>query len=74
MDKVLDWLELNFEKSCENHDIDWNDGPNTRDDIQFALNVYDEAKEQKGSGVAWIASIIGFMLVRITAIIYKWRK
>ena len=44
------------------------------DDIQFALNVYDEAKEQKGSGVAWIASITGFVLVRITAIIYKWGK
>ncbi|TDI80632.1 MAG: hypothetical protein E2O80_06340 [Betaproteobacteria bacterium] len=71
MGKVLKWMGLNFEKSCQNHDIDWDNGPNTKDDIKFALSVYEEAKEQQGSSVAWIASIFGFLLVRSTAIVYK---
>ncbi len=69
--KVLKWMRLNFEKSCQNHDINWNDGPNTRDDIEFALSVYDEVKYQKGASWAWIVSLIGFILVRCTALVYK---
>ena len=60
VDKSLNFLKLNFEKSCENHDIDWE-----------ALSVYDEAREQKGAAVAWIAALFGFIMVRSTAIVYK---
>ena len=69
--KILEWLDLNFEKSCNTHDVDWDDGPNTRNDIQFALNVYDEVKEKKGASWAWFISLIGFLLVRCTAVVYK---
>jgi len=71
--KLLDWCGMNFEKSCKRHDHVWEPeygGPNTRDDIEFALNVYDEAKEQ-GSYVPWIYSSVGFVLVRLTAFVYK---
>lgn len=71
VDKSLNSLKLNLEKSCENHDIDWEDGPRTRDDINFALSVYDEAREQKGAAVAWFAALFGFIMVRSTAIVYK---
>ena len=69
--KVLDLLNLDFEKACENHDINWNNGPNTRDDILFSLNVYDLAKSQKGAIIAWWVGLIGCIMFRITAIIYK---
>jgi hypothetical protein len=71
VNKCLDFLSLNFEKSCKNHDIDWDDGPKTIDDIRFALSVYSEAKEQKGAGIAWLAALIGFIVVILTAIVYK---
>lgn len=69
--KALDWLEIDLEDSCENHDIDWEDGPHTVDDMEFALSVYKQVKEQKNSFLAGILSLTGFILVRITAIVYK---
>jgi len=71
--KLLDICEMNFEKSCKRHDHVWGPeygGPNTRDDIEFMLNVYDEAKEQD-SNWPWIYSSVGFVMVRITAFVYK---
>jgi len=67
----LDWLELDLEEACHNHDIDWDNGPNTRDDILFSLRVYDLVKEQKGAEWAWVVSLVGFVLVRCTAVVYK---
>lgn len=69
--KILIFLKLNLEKSCENHDIDWTEGPKTSDDIKFALSIYNEAREQKGPTVAWIVALVGFFMVRGTAIFYK---
>lgn len=71
MSDSLDWLELDLEEACHNHDIDWDNGPNTRDDILFSLKVYDSVKKQKNAGWAWIVSLVGFVMVRCTAVVYK---
>jgi len=68
---ALSWLGVNLEKSCGAHDLDWDDGPNTVDDIGFALSVYQEIKQQKGPALAGVMSLVGFVLVRLTAIVYK---
>jgi hypothetical protein len=67
----LDWLEVDVEESCHNHDIDWEDGPSTVDDIKFALNVYTQVREQKNPALAGFLSFCGFCMVRATAIAYK---
>ncbi len=64
-------LGVNLEEACRSHDVDWNDGPNTVDDIRFALKVYESVKDQKGPLLAGVMSAVGFLLVRITAIVYK---
>ncbi len=71
--RLLDACGMNFEKSCSRHDHVWEPeygGPNTRDDIEFMLNVYDQADEQD-SDWPWIYAGVGFILVRITALVYK---
>jgi hypothetical protein len=68
---ALKKLKIDVEESCEDHDIDWEDGPHTVDDMRFALNVYEEVRAQKGPFLAGIVSFIGFILVRLTAIVYK---
>jgi len=73
---ILDYFNLNFERSCARHDLVWSKkhgGPNTKDDIEFALNVYIQADEQY-SKYPWFWSLSGFILVRIGAIIYKGKK
>jgi hypothetical protein len=70
---ILDFLKLNFEQECQKHDIDWslkNGGPNTVDDIEFALRVYKKAKKTH-QRTAGIISFFAFIFVRITALIYK---
>lgn len=71
IDLCLIKLKLDLQDACENHDIDWEDGPNTVDDIKFALKVYESVKEQKNGFLAGIISFVGFIFVRVTAIIYK---
>jgi len=68
---TLDWLELDVEDSCHTHDVDWEDGPNTVDDIKFALSIYKQVKEQSNPLLAGVLSFLGFIMVRSTAIVYK---
>lgn len=69
--KTLDWFEIDLEESCHSHDINWDDGPHTVDDMKFAIGVYEQVKEQKNAFLAGIMSLVGFVLVRLTAIVYK---
>jgi hypothetical protein len=66
----LSKLKVNLEGPCSNHDLNWDDGPDTVDDIRFALDVYVEIRK-KSALLAGIMSLIGFILVRLTAIVYK---
>ena len=71
--KLLEWFDLDFEIECERHDKVWTPeygGPNTRDDLEFALNVYESADHQ-GSEHPWVWSLSGFISVRLTAFVYK---
>lgn len=68
---ALDWLEVDVEDSCHNHDVDWENGPDTVDDMRFAMNVYAQVREQKNPLLASILSFFGFLMVRATAIAYK---
>ena len=69
---TLKFFNIKIEKSCQRHDVNWEDGPDTVDDMQFALDVY---KELTGAGrhgaLAGFFSITGFLCVRLTAIAYK---
>jgi hypothetical protein len=72
MSWALRTFNIKIEKSCKNHDINWNDGPQTQDDIRFAADVYEELTEQdRHPFLAGIVCFIGFILVRLTAIAYK---
>jgi len=66
----LNGLNISLEGPCENHDVNWEDGPDTVDDIRFALDVYVEIRK-KSAFLAGIMALIGFILVRLTAIVYK---
>ena len=69
--ETLDWFDLDLEEECHKHDVDWDDGPDTADDIFFAVGVYDAVKKQKGFFWACVFSSVGFVLVRSTAIIFR---
>jgi hypothetical protein len=75
LSRLIAWsllkLDVNLEKPCSSHDIDWDDGPNTTDDIRFALSVYSQVKKQKNPLLAGLMASSGFVLVRLTAIVYK---
>ena len=68
---ALDRLELDLEDACHTHDVDWNDGPKTVDDLKFAMNVYQQVREQKSPAWASVIALVGFELARATAIVYK---
>jgi len=68
---ILDWLEIDLEDECHRHDIDWEDGPSTLDDIRFGIGVYHAVKDQKNVFLAGFLSLAGFAMVRGTAIAYK---
>lgn len=74
LSSCIEWcllkLRIDLDEACENHDINWNDGPDTVDDIRFALDVYVEVRKRSAL-LAGIMSLIGFVLVRLTAIVYK---
>lgn len=70
--KILDFFNLKVQRSCKKHDINWEDGPKTVDDIRFAADVYEElTDDDRHEVLAAIVAIIGFFLVRCTAIVYK---
>jgi len=66
----LDVLKINLEGPCSKHDVNWNDGPDTVDDMRFALDVYVEVRPISPL-LAGIMALVGFILVRCTAIVYK---
>ena len=68
--KVLNWMKLDFEDECENHDINWDDGPDYVDDMQFSLDIYKKVRK-KSALLALIMSLTGLVLVRCTALVYK---
>lgn len=70
LDKLLEWMKIDLDDECQNHDIDWDDGPDTVDDIEFALRVYKKVRK-KSALLAALMSLSGFIMVRCTAIVYK---
>ena len=68
--KILDWIGLDLDDECEDHDVDWRKGPSFLADLRFSMRVYKKVRK-KNALLALVVWFLALVFVRATAIIYR---